>query len=135
MEVEKLTTNCKGDHERSDVNQKYGTLFNGFLSILITLNNHATLTEKQESINISRKRSPESGDIIGVTGIGRPHASMAGSQILVEVIKWIFRKEYHALISTVEVGAESFALKSFRSIFPEGDLGIAWMKYTLCSFL
>lgn len=92
MEVEKLTTNCKGDHERSDVNQKYGTLFNGFLSILITLNNHATLTEKQESINISRKRSPESGDIIGVTGIGRHHASMACPQILVEVIKSIREK-------------------------------------------
>lgn len=73
------------------MNQKYGTLFNGFLSILITLNNHATLTQKQESINISRKRSPESGDIIGVTGIGR-HASMACPQILVEVIKSIREK-------------------------------------------
>lgn len=92
MEVEKLTTNSKGDHERSDVNQKYGTLFNGFLSILITLNNHASLTQYQESVNISRKRSPESGDIIGVTGIGRPHASMACPKILVEVIKWIKEK-------------------------------------------
>lgn len=49
MEVEKHTTKWKGDHyARSDVNQKYGTLFNAFLSILITLN--ASLTHNHEPI-------------------------------------------------------------------------------------
>lgn len=31
--------------------------------------------------------------------------------------------------------AASLALKSFLRIFPVGDFGIAWMKYTLCNLL